>query len=91
MPSALRVYIDTSVFGGYFDREFEEDSGLFFQYISAGRVVPVVSGMVMGELARAPLQVQTILEKVLDLGAEIAPTTEETVELQEAYLHHMEK
>lgn len=29
----LRVYIDTSVVGGYFDEEFENDTKLFFDRI----------------------------------------------------------
>ena len=26
-----KVYIDTSVFGGYFDKEFEKETKLFFE------------------------------------------------------------
>ena len=29
----LRIYLDTSVFGGYFDTEFEHDSRKLFAFI----------------------------------------------------------
>ena len=44
--SVLRVYIDTSVFGGYFDAEFAESSHRFFDavfkqsYLQSGVVTP---------------------------------------------------
>jgi predicted nucleic acid-binding protein len=38
-----RVYIDTSVFGGYFDKEFEKETKPFFDKIKERRVKIIVS------------------------------------------------
>ena len=46
----LRVYVDTSVFGGCFDAEFEAESRRFFDLVRAGRVVVMVSSVVLDEL-----------------------------------------
>jgi hypothetical protein len=40
---ALRVYADTSVFGGYFDAEFAAESERFFDLVRVGRVKLLVS------------------------------------------------
>ncbi|MFA4851476.1 MAG: hypothetical protein WC599_03055 [Bacteroidales bacterium] len=38
-----RVYIDTSVFGGYFDKAFEKETKLFFEKILERRIRIIVS------------------------------------------------
>lgn len=50
----LRVYADTSVFGGCFDVEFEKESRAFFREVAAGRFMLVVSNVTGRELAGAP-------------------------------------
>ena len=82
----LRTYLDTSVVGGYFDREFAKDTRAFLRYIRNGKIAPVLSDMVLGEIAKAPDQVQGLLKEMLRSGAEVAPASEEALELQEAYL-----
>ena len=39
----IRVYVDTSVFGGAFDEEFTEPSRRFFQRVEKGEFVVVLS------------------------------------------------
>lgn len=82
----LRTYIDTSVLGGYFDRLFESDTRVFVRCIRERKIVPVVSDMVIGEIARAPERVQELLSEMLRQNAEALSATEQAVELQEAYL-----
>ena len=38
-----RVYIDTSVVGGYFDDEFKKDTNQFFKRFEKGELIFVVS------------------------------------------------
>ena len=52
----LRVYADTSVFGGSFDAEFAIESERFFDLVRAGRVKILVSEVVVRELANAPAE-----------------------------------
>jgi predicted nucleic acid-binding protein len=55
---SLRIYADTSVFGGCFDREFEKPSLRFFELVREGRVILLMSEIVDRELARAPARVR---------------------------------
>ncbi len=49
-----RVYIDTSVFGGYFDEEFSEDTISFFESVRNGEITLIVSDILEAELLGAP-------------------------------------
>jgi predicted nucleic acid-binding protein len=82
----LRVYIDTSVFGGYYDREFDDDSRAFFRYVHDKKILVVVSDLVIGELSRAPNPVRSLLDRTIRDGAESLEVTRMALQLQEAYL-----
>ena len=49
----MRFYIDTSVWGGYFDVEFEEQTKLFFNEIISNRHTIIASNEVTRELIKA--------------------------------------
>jgi hypothetical protein len=46
----LKIYIDTSVFGGYYDEEFKEDTQLFFEEVKQGRFQIIYSSVADDEL-----------------------------------------
>ena len=82
----LRVYADTSVFGGCFDDEFADDSKRFFAAIKAGKFTLIVSATTLAELQRAPDYVRKVLA---DLPSDAIETTEfsnDIYELRDAYL-----
>ncbi len=54
----MKVYADTSVFGGVFDEEFADPSKEFFAEVESGRFDLVVSAVVHAEIASAPEEVQ---------------------------------
>ena len=56
-----RVYIDTSVVGGQFDKEFSADTIPFFEAVSDGLFIIIVSDLLEIELSRAPQQVKDFL------------------------------
>jgi predicted nucleic acid-binding protein len=56
----LRVYADTSVFGGCFDREFRTASLRFFDLVRGAAIVLLVSELVDRELERAPPRVRKL-------------------------------
>lgn len=60
----LRVYIDTSVFGGCFDEEFKEYSDRLFKEIIEGKKIAVMSDVTEAELRLAPALVQKILDLI---------------------------
>ena len=51
---ALRVYVDTCVFGGAFDREFRVATQQFFEEVRSGSFHLIVSALVQDELGVAP-------------------------------------
>ena len=80
----IRIYADTSVFGGVFDAEFEEPSKAFFDAIRAARFILVSSELVRQEILAGPQRVQELFSDILPV-AEIAEVTAEALKLQEAY------
>ncbi len=85
MTTPRRVYADTSVYGGAFDREFAEHSGLFFEQVKLGRFRLVTSALVEDELDPAPAEVQRLYQSLADL-VETVPITPDAARLQQAYL-----
>lgn len=65
---ALRVYVDTSVFGGFFDPEFHDQTQRFFQQVRDGRFRLVVSPRVSAEILPAPPQVKEFYELLLPMA-----------------------
>lgn len=49
-----RIYLDTSVFGGYFDAEFEEFTKPLFERIHSGEFKVLLSAVLQRELKPAP-------------------------------------
>ncbi len=85
MSKPIRVYADSSVYGGAFDEEFAAASREFFELVRAGRFRLVVSTAVSDELQSAPEQVRNLFGEMRQF-AETAEITEEALRLQEAYL-----
>jgi predicted nucleic acid-binding protein len=53
-----RIYIDTSVVGGFFDEEFKEVTVKFFERLENNEVIFVVSDLLDIELINAPTHVR---------------------------------
>jgi predicted nucleic acid-binding protein len=81
-----RVYIDTSVFGGQFDREFSVDTSSFFDSVNKGEFVIIISDLVEAELSRAPQQVRDLLLTISGSQLERIRLTSEAVQLAEEYI-----
>ena len=82
----LRVYVDASVFGGYFDDEFAAGTKPFFEAILAGRATALISDTLVDELRSAPDQVRALLHRVMARPYEHLPVRPETLALRNAYL-----
>jgi len=81
----MRVYADTSVFGGVFDEEFEAASLAFFEKVRKGGFILVTSAIVQREVALSPPAVQNFFSELLPL-AELAESSEEVISLQADYV-----
>jgi hypothetical protein len=66
----LRIYCDTSVFGGCFDPEFADASNRLFAEFRDGRSILVLSDIVLRELEDAPERVRRLLETIPDSWVE---------------------
>ncbi|MBS3772128.1 MAG: type II toxin-antitoxin system VapC family toxin [Bacteroidales bacterium] len=80
-----RIYIDTSVIGGYFDKEFEESTKRLFEKVNTGEFKLVISDLTQSELLEAPEKVRNIF-KDLNLDYEVADLNDEAIELAEEYI-----
>jgi len=73
-----RFYLDTSVFGGVFDKEFDEFTLQLFERIKLGKVICIYSELIETELVKAPKKVK---EYFLDLPKESLEKAEITNEI----------
>ncbi|MDR1813855.1 MAG: hypothetical protein LBR18_03285 [Tannerella sp.] len=81
-----RIYIDTSVVGGYFDSEFAEPTQALFERLKNGEVVFVVSDLLFTELENAPERVKNLLNDYDDDCLERVSITDEVKELANQYI-----
>jgi hypothetical protein len=82
----LRVYIDTSVFGGCFDDEFAHESKILFEEIKNGKFKLIISPVILREIEKAPKEVQEILAELPDTSIEMISFSDEAILLRDAYL-----
>ncbi len=81
-----RLYIDTSVFGGYYDEEFEEFNKHLFDRIREDEFLLLFSTVTQDELENAPIQVRELVKHLKVDFTEFVEITEEAVELAMQYI-----
>ena len=83
-----RIYLDTSVLGGCFDREFEVWSNGLVADFHAPRFIPVLSDLLAAEVARAPTSVQAVHAELLALSPDRVAVSPEALGLLAGYEEH---
>jgi hypothetical protein len=83
----MRVYVDTSVFGGVFDDEFSESSNIFFEQANKGIFDIVVSDVTTNEINNSPDQVQDYYTGHKQI-CELVAITRDMLVLQRKYIEH---
>ena len=81
-----RIYIDTSVVGGYFDEEFSETTKQFFERLENNEIVFVISDLLDLELTGAPRNVRELLYNFSSDKFERVQLTEEAIQLANKYI-----
>lgn len=81
-----RIYIDTSVFGGRFDDEFEKATKPFFEAILQQKIQVIISEVPELELYKAPSHIIDFYESIPEEIIERVELTEETKGLAEKYI-----
>jgi predicted nucleic acid-binding protein len=80
-----RIYIDTSVFGGYFDEEFAEHTIPFFDRLENDEFILLFSTVTQDELENAPEKVKDLVKGLKAEMTEYLDITDEAVELATEY------
>ena len=83
----IRVYVDTSVFGGVQDEEFSEASQRFFERVHKGEFVVLLSTVTLRELEKSPDAIKAVWQSLPAELVEILPINDDVQELSEAYLN----
>ena len=81
-----KIYLDTSIFGGFYDSEFEEETHILFEKIKLGQFQVIYSNTTEEELLGAPKRVQELLPNLPDNLKTRVELTEEAVNLADTYL-----
>ena len=82
----LRIYIDTSVFGGFFDEEFSKHTIPLFDRIKSGEFILLYSTVTQDELETAPEKVKELVKSLKAEYTEFLETIYETVDLAAEYI-----
>jgi predicted nucleic acid-binding protein len=81
-----RFYFDTSVFGGIFDAEFEEETTLLFEKVRLGQIKCVYSNLTESELTNAPSRVTDFFETIPNQFKEKVFVTPDSLILAQTYV-----
>lgn len=80
------AYLDTSVFGGYFDEEFSDNTIPFFERIIDEHIKIFVSKLLIAELTGAPDEVRELINQVPREQQIFVHLTEEARNLANKYI-----
>ena len=81
-----RIYLDTSVFGGYYDVEFDEWTKPLFERINNGEFIILLSTILDEELEFAPKWIKDLLANLDNDFTEFLKDNNEAVSLATEYI-----
>ena len=82
----LRLYFDTSVFGGIFDTEFQQETEMLFEMVRNDEIICVYSDLCEFELDNAPDKVKEHFLTLQKDQTEFVEITEQINQLAEEYI-----
>jgi len=82
----MNLYIDTLIFGGYFETEFQLWTRKLVEQIFDGEYTAVVSDITLAELETAPKNVRDLADKIISENAEFVTGGKMAKDLAEKYL-----
>jgi predicted nucleic acid-binding protein len=82
----LRVYIDTSVIGGCFDDEFSDESRALIDLAKFGKIILLISNILVDELTQAPEKVQRVVTDLPPDAFELLEESHESRKLRDLYI-----
>lgn len=81
-----RIYIDTSVFGGYFDEEFAEHTIPLFDRLKNDEFMLLFSTVTQDELENAPSKVKALVKGIKSELTEYLDISDEAIDLASEYI-----
>lgn len=81
-----RIYLDTSVFGGFFDTEFTEFTKPLFERINKGEFTIIFSTILETELELAPEKIKHLVREIKTENTEFVEEVDEAVKLALEYI-----
>jgi predicted nucleic acid-binding protein len=81
-----RFYIDTSVWGGVFDKVWMQETVLLFDMVKTEQVICLYSDFIENELMKAPVRVWSFFETFPDEHKEKVNITPEILNLAKTYV-----
>jgi len=81
-----RIYIDTSIVGGFFDDDFAEATSALFERLKNREVIFVLSSVLEQELLFAPAHIRELLSQYDNDCFERVLLTREAIELADCYI-----
>jgi len=82
-----KLYIDTSVFGGYHDEEFAEFTIPLFERLNNGEFTLLFSTVTQDELENAPQRVRDLVKQLKTDNTDFVEVTEEAIDLATEYIN----
>ncbi len=81
-----RFYFDTSVFGGIYDIEFEEETLQLFERVKLGKIICMYSDLTESELLKAPKNIRTYFKNLPKENIERVIVNAEIIDLATKYI-----
>lgn len=81
-----RYYLDTSVFGGFFDAEFSAQTMPLFRRFQNREFTILFSAVTQNELVNAPDQVKELVQNLMAEQTEFLDLTEDAIDLANIYI-----
>lgn len=81
-----RLYLDTSVFGGYYDEEFQEFTKPLFDRINKGEFKILLSAVLQKELEAAPEKIKQLIVGLKKEYTDFLREGEDALELAAEYI-----
>lgn len=81
-----RIYIDTSVIGGYYDSEFSEYTKPLFRQFHNSELHIMYSEVTERELINAPIKVKELIRQLPKEVVDFVELSEEAIDLAKAYI-----
>lgn len=81
-----RFYFDTSVFGGVFDKGFEEATLQLFERVKLGRVICLYSDLTESELVESPERVRNYFKELPEENLERLVVNDDILTLASKYI-----